>query len=567
MAFNCSLEGTPEFEAAANASQALVAWTAQPKYANYTTYFIVVVIFLRILLRAYYMLVDRCKLPLGLDRPAALLRSISYRRLPIIRFGMSPSLGTNLILGAGALYMMLWCFVPHPWYRECRNFGSPPLAVRAGLMSNALTPLIYAFGGKVNVVTFLTGVSYDKLNVFHRSFGWLALFFALVHTIPFLYQAFHENGIKLMSELWDAEYSLYVSGVVALVALVILCFCSLTYIRKKHYEIFLHVHWPTGLAYMGLMFWHAEDMLYAWAFLWASVAFLLVGYIYRYLYKTNYLQLRNNWFVTDPALCQPVMDESLEITIYSNTIFSWKPGQHFFLRFPSIHPLASHPFSVATSSLADVSGPSKMKFVIRPKNGTTATLYQQALTKKEGEVLETSVLIDGPYGGLDNRSLQSFDTVVLVGGGSGVTPLMSFLHELSINPGSVKKIIFVWAIRNIEAYEWFRNEIDRLISLESVPVDATIYVTASSQTPGSVDEKQTDIKTDSLEEVQFTNGRPSIHKILSQASASFGSRTLVVSSGPSNMNCDVGNSVAKLQSLVITGKLKEIYLHTETFGW
>lgn len=573
MAFNCSLEGTPAFSAAQTASQKLVAWTDQPRYADYTTYFIVVVIFLRMLLRAYYYCVDRLNMRLGLDKPMAFFRWFGYRRLPFSRFGFPASLATCTILALGTLYLLLWCFVPHPWYRECRNFGSPPLAVRAGLISNALTPLIYAFGGKINVVTFLTGVSYDKLNVYHRAFGWLALLFAWVHTIPFLYQPFKEQGLEFMTSLWNADNALYVSGVVALVSLMVLCVCSLTYIRNRYYEVFLHVHWPTGIAYLGLMFWHSENMLYAWSFLWASVAFLLVGYIYRYLYKTNYLQLRNNWFVSDLALCRPVEDEALEITIYSETIFSWKPGQHFFLRFPSIHPLANHPFSIASSSISNASGPAKMKFLLRPKTGTTATLYQQSVLKRDGEMLETTALVDGPYGGLDNRHIQSFNSVVLIGGGSGITALISFLNELCIRPGSVSSIILIWAIRKREALEWFRNELETAISVETVEVHASIYVTGentldSGEDTSLPDSKELGTKTELMDNISFETGRPNIHALLhAMGSSSFGKKTLVVTSGTSSMNREVGNAVASLQSLVLTDKKQEIYLHTEAFGW
>ncbi|KAJ5711107.1 ferric reductase NAD binding domain-containing protein [Penicillium malachiteum] len=56
-------------------------------------------------------------------------------------------------------------------------------------MSNALIPFIVALSGKVNVVTFLTGISYEKLNILHRWASYLCLCLAAVHTVPFIVTA------------------------------------------------------------------------------------------------------------------------------------------------------------------------------------------------------------------------------------------------------------------------------------------------------------------------------------------------------------------------------------------
>ena len=85
-------------------------------------------------------------------------------------------------------------FAIRPYYREHRGYGSPPLAVRAGLMAASLTPLLIALGGKFNLITIMTGIGYEKLNVIHRWVGWMTFGLSLIHTIPFIVAPLKDGG-------------------------------------------------------------------------------------------------------------------------------------------------------------------------------------------------------------------------------------------------------------------------------------------------------------------------------------------------------------------------------------
>ena len=92
-------------------------------------------------------------------------RYICYRKFPTLIFsylGIPTSVGTFLVVMATTLYTLLYCFVPHPFYRPCAGFGSPPLSVRAGIMAISLVPFVFSLSGKINVIGWLVGLSYEK---------------------------------------------------------------------------------------------------------------------------------------------------------------------------------------------------------------------------------------------------------------------------------------------------------------------------------------------------------------------------------------------------------------------
>ena len=71
-----------------------------------------------------------------------MIRYISYRRMPgkLLDFLRMPPAGILVLTLLFTLYCLILSFVVRPYHRQHRGYGSPPLAVRTGLMTVALTP-------------------------------------------------------------------------------------------------------------------------------------------------------------------------------------------------------------------------------------------------------------------------------------------------------------------------------------------------------------------------------------------------------------------------------------------
>jgi predicted ferric reductase len=419
----------------------------------------------------------------------ALFRWIFYRPIPDIKFRKHKFTFSSLAVLACVLitviFVTLYCFLLQPLYWQSIQFGSPPVAIRAGMISVAMTPWIIATSTKTNILTLITGIGPERLNVFHRWAGYICLFLALVHMIPFYVQpVWEDNGMSVFSAIFpDGSGIIYGTGIICIVPLAWLCVASLPIIRRRFYEAFVYMHVPVGYAYVGLLFWHTRNSLGTWAYLFASLGVVVVCYVLR-VFKLNWINPRRiSFMVGDEAAITLMTENAIKITI--PTQMRWKPGQYVYLRMPGISFFGNHPFTV--SSLCSEDFPSEYGeayrdcvLVFRPYGGFTKKVLETAIEK--GPFHTYRAFLDGPYGGM-RRELAAFDTCILIAGGSGVTSLMSQLLNLikRMRDGKAitKRIVVVWAMKRLEAMDWFREELR--ICRESAPpesVTCKFFVTA-----------------------------------------------------------------------------------------
>ena len=200
----CNSEACNAFYAGENASQAAVSWTFQAEYAHWTTGYHLAGLFLFMIVYAYHWWMERTPRfastlstkPSSLEAITALLRSVSYRRFSggLADVLSLPSCGSILIILGTATLAAIAMFAVRPYYRERDGYGSPPLAIRSGMMALALTPIIVALAGKFNIVTLLTGIGHEKLNTMHRYLAWICFALSVAHTVPFFVAPLNDGG-------------------------------------------------------------------------------------------------------------------------------------------------------------------------------------------------------------------------------------------------------------------------------------------------------------------------------------------------------------------------------------
>ncbi|KUJ23365.1 uncharacterized protein LY89DRAFT_573416 [Mollisia scopiformis] len=423
----------------------------------------------------------------------ALFRWIFYRPVPEIKWKKRtilsfPSLAVIAILTIALAFVTLYCFLPQPLYWQSIQYGSPPLAIRAGMISIAMTPWIVATSMKANLISMITGIGHDRLGVFHRWGGYLCLFLALVHMIPFYIQpVWDDGGMTVFYKLFPPGSGIiYGSGIACFVPLCWLCVGSLPLVRSLAYELFIMLHIPVAVVYVGMLFWHCHNYLTSWNYLWATVAIWVLSYFLR-IFNLNWLKpWRNAWLIGDEAAVTLMAENAIKVTI--PTQMTWRPGQYVYLRMPGISVFENHPFTI--SSLCSEDFPSEYgdlyrdcTLVFRPFGGFTKRVLETAIEK--GPFKTYRAYLEGPYGGMQ-RELAAFETVILFAGGSGITAIVSQLLNLikRMRDGKAvtKKIEVVWALKRLEAMDWFREELR--ICREYAPPDTVtcqFYVTASKR--------------------------------------------------------------------------------------
>ena len=423
----------------------------------------------------------------------ALFRWIFYRPIPALKWKKTtlvsfPSLSVVILITIAVSFVTLYCFLPQPLFWQSIQYGSPPLAIRAGMLAIAMTPWIVATSMKANIISFMTGIGHDRLNVLHRWGGYLCLFLSIVHVVPFyITPVWEDGGMSVFYKLFpDGSGMIYGTGIACLVPLGWLCIGSLPILRSLAYEVFVTMHTPVAIAYVGLLFWHTKNYLTSWHYLWATVIIWALCYFGR-MFKLNWFKpWRNAWLIGDEAAVTLMAENAIKVTI--PTQMKWKPGQYCYLRMPGISIFENHPFTIA--SLCSEDFPSEYgeqyrdcTLVFRPFGGFTRKVLDTAV--ENGPFKTYRAYVDGPYGGMQ-RELAAFETVILFAGGSGITAIVSQLLNLikRMRDGKAvtKKIEVVWALKRLEAMDWFREELR--ICREYAPPDTVtcqFYVTATKR--------------------------------------------------------------------------------------
>ena len=157
-----------------------------------------------------------------LSRPVhaviGLFRYVFYRPIPNIRYRKGwrpivfPSLGVILVVVAALAFVCCYTLVPQPLFWQSIRFGSPPVAIRSGMLAVAMIPWIVALSMKANFISILTGMGHERLNVLHRWAAYICLLLSLIHTIPFYVTPIYDRGGYAVFKSFFANQHIYVYG-------------------------------------------------------------------------------------------------------------------------------------------------------------------------------------------------------------------------------------------------------------------------------------------------------------------------------------------------------------------
>ncbi|KXT03720.1 hypothetical protein AC578_5141 [Pseudocercospora eumusae] len=544
-------------------------------------------------------------------RILALNRYLSYRayRIPLLNWNSAP-IGVLLLGAVGTIFFFSMTLGPKPYYwpneknpetgKVTLSFGnSPPIASRSGWMSLACLPFIIATSSKSNLITTITGVSHEKLQVFHRWISYACFVLALIHTFPFIvYHIWKGDMVKS----WNEDV-FYWTGVVALVAQAWLTFASFSPLRNLCYEFFKVSHFLAALIFVVFFFLHCDFRLSSWDYFIAtgvifSLTFLhsqLRIYFQHGLKKAN-ISLASNGFI--------------KVSVPTKT--TWRAGQHYFIRFIGLgtHGLTAHPFtacSLPSKAHYYEAKDSELVFYIRPQGGFTARLAKFAHKHPNASM---RVLLDGPYGGIDMRKLASSQKTLALAGGSGAGWLLPLIEAFlrrrdclsetskmgcSDHQEEAPEMKVILATRDLATRNWFEEAIRDLLATSltgccpsGLAVD--IYYTARREekqnAPGkflqALDDAEIKIaaaaetsskssdSSDSAPLLSATHhaSRPNLPAtIREEAAAQSTSSVRVFCCGPLSMQNDVQNAVAREQLRVLKDGSKDVYLHMEHFSW
>lgn len=439
-----------------------------------------------------------------------------------------------------------------------RYFGD-----RTGIMSFYNMVLLWLLAGRNDVVIWLTGWSFQSLNLFHRWTARVAVVQAFIHSCAYVCIRWGAFWAFMPERYWW-------SGVCAMITMGLLIPLSVLPLRQYAYEVFLFLHIALSVATLALLYLHTEMFGYdPWVWLcmgiWAFDRVLRVVRVAVLSFKT--LGQRNAVgaiTAVNPGLMRLRVDTSVPIEP--------APGDYYFLYSPhSLAPWENHPFTLASWEKAPGGG-TTLHFLIAPMEGWTRRLRRRieavaaikAHSESETERLIASpgsarlrVLLEGPYG--HRCDLDVFDHVLLLAGGSGIAAVLPYIFALRRAPKK-RTISIVWTVRNaayaadVLAHELApartqHASLDLYLTQEE-PVRARAFLAGldvpldtgyAAVDPGAVGDTH-------RREVVLTRGRPPVRDLLAaQVDAlrsDATSRLAVLACGPGQMMDDLRQAVA-----------------------
>lgn len=355
------------------------------------------------------------------------------------------------------------------------------IAYRAAWVSVCQVPLVFLLAQKNSIVGMLIGSSHERLNWIHRTVARCLLFTVTIH-FGFFYREWWYYDV-IQSEFQMMPMVKY--GIGCWSILIWITFSSFAPIRGIRYEIFVVQHILSFVAFLTLLMFHVPN--YAQVYVWIAIGF----YAFDRAVRSLWLFYRNfgpfhpktrTKFFSAKATITALPGCATRITIPNPPVRSWSPGQHVFISIPRISPFQSHPFTIASPPSSTTK---ELVFVARAHAGFSRRLFNRAssqLPKTSSPAKENplTVFLDGPYGCPPN--FLQYDTLILIAGSTGVTfTIPILLHALeSTKAGCIRRIQFIWVVKEGRQLEWFAGEISRALDLaveKGVELDVRGFVT------------------------------------------------------------------------------------------
>ena len=256
---------------------------------------------------------------------------------------------------------------------------------------------------------------------------------------------------------------------------------ALPWIRRTHFEWFYYTHhlFPLVLFFMGL---HYKG----------SFIYLIPGVA---MYSVDKLFPLFAYRSAGTVRTRLVAPDVLEIRIPTRTQ-EYYGGSYVFLNVPSVSWLEWHPYSLTSAPQEEGQD---LVFHLKGAGKWTRSVIEAAVKAKAGGS-DLTVRIDGFYGPPLMEGLVKKDAVVLVGGGIGVTPMVSIARDLVERAPHVY-VSLLWVVRTITEYGVLSDELEGLMRQRNPDnVDVRVWVTLSQPEPGTVADELVEIDVDNLGE-------------------------------------------------------------------
>ncbi|KAH1080957.1 hypothetical protein J1N35_020718 [Gossypium stocksii] len=283
------------------------------------------------------------------------------------------------------------------------------VALWIGLTGNVCLAFLFYPVARGSSLLPLLGLTSEGSIKYHIWLGHMTMVLFTIHGICYIIDWAVTGNISEMLK-WSHSDISNVAGEIALLGGLGLWAATFPQIRRKTFELFFYAHH----LYIIFVFFFILHVGIAYTFIMLPGFYLFI--VDRYL---RFLQSRTSVRLLSARLlpCNVV-----ELNFAKTHGLTYNPTSIMFVNVPGISKLQWHPFTVSSNSNME---PDKLSVIIKGEGSWSTKLYQMLSSPIE----RLDVSIEGPYGPQSNHFLRH-DTIVMVSGGSGITPFISIIREL-----------------------------------------------------------------------------------------------------------------------------------------
>ena len=439
------------------------------------------------------------------------------------------------------------------------------LTRRFGIIAASQLPIHYVLAMKAwSPVQYITRMSHEELNPYHRLLGRIIVIFMACHAILFT-NLYIQKG-RLFKRFQDRDV---IFGLSAIVSATILFTTALARIRNYSYRLFLYCHVVLSILILPILYLHVT---YLRIYILEAAAIYVLLIVQRKISQDHVSATITRYKNTNLV--------SVSASLRHLTLArSYAPGQHVYLGFPGAkEKLQRNPFTIANHPDRD----RQVKIVARVLHGTTSKLGKLVNNQRQ----PVDLILEGPYGGAKHfPDFSECDSVLLFAGGVGATFILPIYQQLMQTNGADEttcSLRCVWAVRDQADAAW---GIERLLSDSGdLPDSFELYLTGErrhkqapelaagndtneielQESEGFLSEGTEESRGfESISKSKVRKGRPDLNKLIDDAfKHTAGSKFAVLVCGPTGM----GNSVRKEVGRWI-GHGRDVFWHNEEFGW
>ncbi|KAL8138018.1 hypothetical protein V2J09_004019 [Rumex salicifolius] len=268
---------------------------------------------------------------------------------------------------------------------------------------------------------------------------------------------------------WGDDGISILPGVISLLCGLILW--ATTLVRRKYFEIFYYTH-QLYIGFVVFMALHVSDYFFS----------IALGGILLFIFD-RFLRFCQSRRVVDVISITSHSCGSVELVVSKPPNVKYNAMSFIFINIRELSLLQWHPFSVSNSPM---DGQNHISILVKVGGDWTNEEESRHSMKVCQQKIPLTVSIEGPYGHESSYYLM-YKNLVLVAGGSGISPFLAILKDVhgrakdgrSIYP---KNICIIWAIKKC-------SELSLLLAVDSINaslcdeinLDFQIYITQANE--------------------------------------------------------------------------------------